>query len=159
MVGDAVEERAGEAFAGEDRSPFLEGQVGGDDGGAVLVASAEDVEEQFASALRERHVSELVDDEQADPGELVLEPEQPLLVARLDHLVDQLGGGRRPSPTRSGPEGPDSRALTPPRRKHLVGAAGYAARSCYRSASQCQGRSSCRRYGICQKWVRTCRIM
>ena len=51
MVGDAVEERAGEAFAGEDRGPFLEGQVGGDDGGAVLVAPAEDVEEQFASGI------------------------------------------------------------------------------------------------------------
>ena len=27
MVGDAVEQRAGEALAGEDRRPFLEGQV------------------------------------------------------------------------------------------------------------------------------------
>ena len=34
MVGDAVEQRAGEALAGEDRRPFLEGQVGGHDGGA-----------------------------------------------------------------------------------------------------------------------------
>ena len=30
---------------------------------------------------------------EADPGELVLETEQPLLVARLYHLVDQVGGG------------------------------------------------------------------
>ena len=37
MVGDAVEQRAGEALAGEDRGPFLEGQVRGDDGGAVFV--------------------------------------------------------------------------------------------------------------------------
>ena len=56
MVGDAVEQRAGEALAGEDRRPFLEGQVGGHDGGAVLVAPAEDVEQQFASSLREGHV-------------------------------------------------------------------------------------------------------
>jgi len=93
VVGDTVEQRAGEALAGEDRGPYLEGQVGGDDGGAVLVAPAEDVEQELASALREGDVSELVDDRQVHPGELVLEAEQPLLVARLDHLVDHLGGG------------------------------------------------------------------
>ena len=56
MVGDAVEQRAGEALAGEDRGPFLEGQVRGDDGGAVLVAPAEDVEQELASGLRQGHV-------------------------------------------------------------------------------------------------------
>ena len=93
MVGDAVEQRAGEALAGEDRGPFLERQVRGHDGGAVLVAPAEDVEQQLASGLRQGHVAELVDDQEIDPGELGLEAEQPLLVARLDQLVDQVGGG------------------------------------------------------------------
>ena len=69
------------------------GRFRGDDCGAVLVAPAEDVEQQLASGLRQGHVAELVDDEQADPGELVLKAEQPLLVARLDHLVNQLGSG------------------------------------------------------------------
>ena len=92
MVGDAVEQGAGEALAGEDGSPFLEWQVRGDDGGAVLVAPAEDVEQELAAGLREGHVSELVDDQQADLGELVLEAEQPLLVARLDQFMDQMGG-------------------------------------------------------------------
>ena len=76
MVGDAVEQRAGEALAGEDRGPFLEGQVRGDDCGAVFVAAVEDVEKQLASALREGHVSEFVDDQPADPGDLVLEAEK-----------------------------------------------------------------------------------
>ena len=58
-----------------------------------FVAAAEDVEQQLAPALREGHIAEFVDDRQADPGELVLKAEQPLLVARLDHLVDELGGG------------------------------------------------------------------
>ena len=43
VVSDAVEQRAGAARAGEDRGPFLEGKIGGDDGGAVLVALAEHV--------------------------------------------------------------------------------------------------------------------
>ena len=47
MVGDAVEERPGEALAGEDRGPFLEGQVRGHDSGAVLVSPAEDVEQHL----------------------------------------------------------------------------------------------------------------
>ena len=66
MVGDAVEQGAGEALAGEDGGPFLEGQVRGDDCGAVFVAPAEDVEQQLASGLRQGHVSEFVDDQEAD---------------------------------------------------------------------------------------------
>ena len=93
MMSDAVEQGAGEALAGEHRCPFLEGQVRSDDCSAVFVAPAEDVEQELAAGLREGHVAELVDDQQADPGELVLEAEQPFLVARLDHLVDQMGGG------------------------------------------------------------------
>ena len=68
----------------------MEGQIGGDDGGAVFVAAPEHAEQELASALREEHVAELVDDQQTDPGGLALETEQPLLVGRLDHLVDQL---------------------------------------------------------------------
>ena len=73
----------GEALAGEDRGPFLEGQVGGDEGGAVLVALARHVEQQLASGLRKRDVSELIDDEEADLGEQGLEAEQPIFVARF----------------------------------------------------------------------------
>ena len=51
MMCGAVEQGAGKSLAGEDRGPFLEGQVGGDDGGPVLVALAEDVEQQFAAGL------------------------------------------------------------------------------------------------------------
>ncbi len=52
IVGDAVEQSAGEALAGEDRGPLLEGQVGGDDRGSVLVALAEHVEQQLAPGLQ-----------------------------------------------------------------------------------------------------------
>ena len=41
----------------------------------------------------EARIAELVDDQEIDPGELGLEAEQPFLVARLDQLVDQVGGG------------------------------------------------------------------
>ena len=47
MVGEPVQQRAGEPFRAEDFGPFVEGQVGGDQDGASLVALAEDLEEQF----------------------------------------------------------------------------------------------------------------
>ncbi len=38
VMGQAVEERAGEALRSEDLGPFIEGQVGGDESCATLVA-------------------------------------------------------------------------------------------------------------------------
>ena len=42
-------QRAGEAFRSEHLGPLVEGQVGGDQDGAPLVALAEDLEEEFRS--------------------------------------------------------------------------------------------------------------
>ena len=53
---------------------------------------AEDLEEQFRASLRQRHIAEFVDDEQLDGGELRLEPEQTLFVARLHQLMHEAGG-------------------------------------------------------------------
>ena len=41
MVGQPVEQRAGEAFGAEGLGPFVEGQVAGDQGSAALVALAD----------------------------------------------------------------------------------------------------------------------
>ena len=70
-MGDTVEQCAGEALAGEHRGPFLEGQVRCHDCGAVLVASAEDVEQEFASGLRQGHVAELIEDDEVAADELL----------------------------------------------------------------------------------------
>ena len=61
MVGEPVQQRAGEAFRTEHLGPLIEGQVGGDQDGAALVALAEDLEEEFA------------DDQQDEAGHLPLE--------------------------------------------------------------------------------------
>ena len=47
VVGEAVQQSAGEALRTEDRGPLIEGEVGGDQDGPALVALAEDLEEQF----------------------------------------------------------------------------------------------------------------
>ena len=93
VVGEPVEQRAGQPLGGEHAGPLVERQVAGDDGGAALVALAEHLEQQFGAGLGERHVAEFVDDQQLVAGELALQAQQPLLVAGLDQLVDQGGGG------------------------------------------------------------------
>ena len=45
VVGEPVEQSAGQALGGEHAGPLIEGQIAGDDGGAALVALAEDLEQ------------------------------------------------------------------------------------------------------------------
>ena len=47
VVGEAVQQRAGQSLRSEHLGPLVEGQVGGHQDGAALVALAEDLEEQF----------------------------------------------------------------------------------------------------------------
>ena len=64
MVGQAVQESAGEPLGAEDLCPLVEGQVGGDEDRACLVALAEDLEQQLCAGLGERDEAEFVDDEE-----------------------------------------------------------------------------------------------
>lgn len=48
MVAEAIEESGREFLVAEDLDLLAEGQVGGDEGGAALVALGHEVEEQFA---------------------------------------------------------------------------------------------------------------
>ena len=93
VVGEAIEERAGEALGAEHLGPFVERQIGGDQGRAPLVALAEHLEQQLGAGLGQRHEAEFVDDQKLVGGELLLEPQQLLVIAGLDEFVDQRGGG------------------------------------------------------------------
>ena len=93
VVGEPVEQRAGEPFRAQDFGPFGEGQVAGDHRRATLVALAEHLEEQFGAGFRQRHEAQFVDDEQLIAGDLFLEAQELLLIASLDQLTDQSGGG------------------------------------------------------------------
>src|SRR3984893_9063810 len=66
MMGEPVEQGAGEPFGAEYGSPFIERQVACDQRGATFIALAEHLEEQFGTDSRERHVAQLVDDQQLD---------------------------------------------------------------------------------------------
>ena len=51
MVGEPVEQGAGEPLGTEHAGPFVERQVRGDDGGAALVALGEHLEQEFGAGL------------------------------------------------------------------------------------------------------------
>jgi len=72
MVGEAIEKRTGEPFRTEHQGPFVEWQVAGHESGAAFVTLAEDLEEQFRTNRRERHVAQLIDDQQFDRVEMFL---------------------------------------------------------------------------------------
>ena len=74
MVGEAVQQC--EPFRAKDLGPLVEGQVGGHQDGASLVALAEDLEEQFRAGGGQRHEAQFVDDEQIEAGQLSLQVEQ-----------------------------------------------------------------------------------
>ena len=68
VVGEPVQQRAGEPFRAEDLGPLVEGKVGGHHCGAPLVALAEDLEEQFRPGSGQGHEAQFVDDQQAEGG-------------------------------------------------------------------------------------------
>src|SRR5256885_7787715 len=93
VVGQPIEQRAGQPLGPEHAGPLVERQIAGDEGGATLVALAEDFEQELGAGRRQRHIAELINDQQLVGRQLALSPEQPLLVPRLNQLVDQ-GSGR-----------------------------------------------------------------
>src|SRR5947209_17644055 len=62
VVGQPIEQRAGQPLGPEHAGPLVERQIGSDDGGATLVA-AEDFEQELGAG---RPVSKMTDDELRD---------------------------------------------------------------------------------------------
>ena len=72
VVGEPVQQRAGEAFRAEDLGSLVEGQIGGHHDGAPLVALAEDLEEQLRAGPGQWNEAQFVDDQQIQSGQLSL---------------------------------------------------------------------------------------
>ena len=73
MVGEPVEQSAGQALGAEGFGPFVEGQIAGDHGGAPLVALRDQFEEQLGASLAQRHEAQLVDDQELVSDHLFLQ--------------------------------------------------------------------------------------
>src|SRR5215831_31126 len=92
VVGEPIEQCAGQSLGPEHAGPFVERQIGGDNDRRALVTLAEDLEQQLRAGCRQRHIAELVDDQQLVGRQLALEAEQSPLVSGLNQLVYH--GGR-----------------------------------------------------------------
>lgn len=71
VMGEPIEERCGHLGVAEDGRPLAEGEVRGDDDGALLVEPADQVEEQLAAGLCEGQIAEFVEDDEVHAGEIV----------------------------------------------------------------------------------------
>ena len=67
MVQQAVKQGRGHDVVAEDGAPVLEAAIGGEHGGAFLVAGIDQLEEQVGAAGFDRQVADLIDDQQGDP--------------------------------------------------------------------------------------------
>src|SRR5713226_4355515 len=73
VVGQSVEQRTGQPLGSEHAGPLVEWQIAGDDGGAALVALAEDLEQQLGAGRRQGYIAEFIDDQQLVTGQLALQ--------------------------------------------------------------------------------------
>ena len=74
MVREAVEQRGGHLGITENGWPFTEGEIGRDDDRGTLVETADQVEQQLAARLRERQITQFVEDDEVEAGEIVGKP-------------------------------------------------------------------------------------
>ena len=61
---EPIQEGDGEPFGTKDFSPFLEGEVGGDHEALLLVCPANHLEEEFGAGLGERHIAQLIEEQE-----------------------------------------------------------------------------------------------
>ena len=93
VVGEAVDECDGTGGIGKDGVPVLEGEVGGDQQGAVLVAAADELEEEVGGSGVVGEVAEFVDQEQCGPRvvpETAFEGAGSFLAVEVE---EEVGGG------------------------------------------------------------------
>src|SRR6202163_3388112 len=72
VVGQPIEQRAGQPLGPEQAGPLVERQIAGDEGGAAFVTLAEDLEQELCSGRRQGHIAELIDDQQLVGRQLAL---------------------------------------------------------------------------------------
>ena len=58
----------------ENGRPFTEGEIGRDDDRGTLVEAADPVEQQLAARLRERQITQFVEDDEVETGEIIGKP-------------------------------------------------------------------------------------
>ncbi|MGY4502591.1 hypothetical protein ACVWYH_006548 [Bradyrhizobium sp. GM24.11] len=71
VMGQPLEERGGHLGVAEHARPFAEGEVGGHDDGGTLLRPADEVEEKLSTGLDEGKITEVVQDDELHPGQML----------------------------------------------------------------------------------------
>ena len=69
MVKEPIEQRRGHHRVAKDVTPFGKAAIRGEDHGAALIASVDELEEQIATARDDGQVSDFIDDQQRGPAQ------------------------------------------------------------------------------------------
>src|SRR6516162_6208669 len=93
VVGEAIQQGAGEPLRAKHAGPLVERQIAGHDYGAALVTLAEDLKQELGASLRQRHIAEFIDDQQLVTDELRYGADGPPVIARRDQFVHEGGSG------------------------------------------------------------------
>src|SRR5271167_1403355 len=72
VVGQPIEQRAGQPLGPEHAGPLVERQIAGDNSGGTLVTLAEDLEQELRASGRQGHIAEFIDDQQLVGRQLTL---------------------------------------------------------------------------------------
>ena len=72
MVGETVEKRSSEPLRAEDFGPFIERQIRCDNGRSALVTLGEEFKQQFGAGFRQRHKTQLVNNQELQIRQLLL---------------------------------------------------------------------------------------
>ena len=92
VVDDAVDDRGGEFVVGEDRPPFAELDVRGEDDAATFVAAGDDLVEETGPVEAHGRVAELVEDDQVGTGEVPEQAVEGAVAFGLAELEHELRG-------------------------------------------------------------------
>ena len=98
MVGEAVEQGRGHLGIAEDRGPFREAEIGGDDDAGAFVEPAQQVEQQGATRGTERQVAEFVEHNEIRVSEPAGDLPGLALGLLLLERIDELDGGEDADP-------------------------------------------------------------
>lgn len=96
VVHGGVDQRGGHILVAERASPAGELDVRGVDDAPGLAGIRYDLEQELGALLVDRHVVELVDDQEPRPGDLLELRVESILLLRAARLHEQPGCGEKP---------------------------------------------------------------
>ena len=70
---EPIQEGAGESLRAKHLGPLLEGEVGGEHEAVLLVCPADHLEEEFGAGLGERHIAQLIKEQEMKALQLFVE--------------------------------------------------------------------------------------